>query len=601
MKSLSIRTKLVIACALTVAIGMGILSFANIFAAKNAVTDLVSQQSQIQIDSNTREIESWAQDKINILSSLKPILASTDKTSYLQQAQSSGGFKITYIGSATKQMDFSHDAGLPDDYDPTTRPWYQMAANAGHAILTTPYADASAEGGLVVSIAVPAIENNQVQAVIAADIGLDAIIKSTNSLKPTSNSFAYLVSGEGKIIAHPDSTLSLKDATNVFSKYGISQLKQVASQDKQLASASLNNQQYWLKAKQIAGTDWILVIALNQADILAGVNNMQIQAISTSIFMIVLAAIALTILVRILLKRLGSLRDALQNIASGEGDLTQRLDTSGNDELAEVGKSFNLFVEKIAATLRSIRDTVESVHIASNEIAAGNTDLARRTESSAASLQETSSSMQEISSTIQQTADASVSAAQLANNTSTAASNGGKIMHQVVNTMQSINDESKHINEIINVIEGIAFQTNILALNAAVEAARAGTYGTGFAVVAAEVRSLAQRSAQSAKEIKELIENNVRHVGEGSELVEKAGIAMGDIVTEVNHVTAIIDEIKVATKEQSLGISQIEIAVQQLDGSTQQNAALVQESAAAADSLLEQARRLAAAIAGFKL
>jgi len=328
---------------------------------------------------------------------------------------------------------------------------------------------------------------------------------------------------------------------------------------------------------------------------------MRLQAVITGIVMIALAALALTLLTRALLRRLGRLKDALQNIACGEGDLTQRLDQSGQDELSLVGVSFNQFVDKIAGTLRSIRQTTDSVHLASDEIAAGNTDLARRTEGAAASLQQTSSSMEELSSTVKQTADSGNAAVQLADSARHAAREGGELMRGVVETMQGINDNAARIGDIIGVIDGIAFQTNILALNAAVEAARAGEHGAGFAVVASEVRALAQRSAQSAREIKALIDTNVSRVSHGSEQVRQAGDAMDRIVSEVQRVTDIISEIKVATSEQSLGISQIEIAVQQLDGMTQQNAALVQESAAAADSLRDQAQTLARAVAGFKL
>ncbi|GAA0772983.1 methyl-accepting chemotaxis protein [Castellaniella ginsengisoli] len=600
IRTLSIRAKLVLASAATVAIAMGLLAAANLYSAQHTVRALVAAQTESLINSNAREIESWARDKISVLSSLRPVALAAAPEPFLLQAQHSGRFKVAYVGGADKTMKFSEPLTLPGDYDPTTRPWYALAAQAGKPVLTQPYLDA-ASNGLVLSVSVPVQENGQTRAVIGADIGLDDIVASTRALRPSEHSFAYLVSGDGKIIAHPDTRLSLKPATEVFADFDIPQLRQLADQPGELAQVESAAGRYWLSAHRIQGTDWLLAVALDQGDLLAGVRQMRLQAILTSLVMIALAALVLALLTRTLLRRLGLLKDALQNIASGEGDLTQRLDQTGHDELAQVGSSFNQFVDKIAGTLRSIRQTTDSVHLASDEIAAGNSDLARRTEGAAASLQETSSSMEELSSTVKQTADSGNAAVQLADSARTAAREGGELMRRVVETMQGMNENAARITDIIGVIDSIAFQTNILALNAAVEAARAGEHGAGFAVVASEVRSLAQRSAQSAREIKALIDTNVTHVAHGGEQVRQAGAAMDRIVSEVQRVTDIINEIKVATSEQSLGISQIEIAVQQLDGMTQQNAALVQESAAAADSLRDQAQTLARAVAGFKL
>ncbi|WP_323011221.1 methyl-accepting chemotaxis protein [Castellaniella sp.] len=601
LRSLSIRAKLVLASALTVAIAMVLLATANVLSAQLTVKDLVGQQTSSLIKSNAREIESWARDKKDILSSVAPVAMNEDPVPYLQQAQQSGRFMQTYIGrQATKQMLTNAPLHLPDGYDPTTRPWYIDAVKEGGPILTAPYQDASS-GKIILSVATPVASGGKVQAVIAGDITLDDVVASTRALRPTENSFAYLVAGDGSIIAHPDPALTLKPATDVFPRYNLQRLQQLADNPGELGDTIIAGPVYWLTAHPIADTGWMLVVALNQDDVLAGVRQMRWQAVITGIIMILLAATALTLLARTLLRRLGSLKDALQDIASGEGDLTLRLDQTGHDELSQVGASFNQFVGKIAGTLRSIRQTTDSVHVASDEIAAGNADLARRTEGNAASLQETSSSMEELSSTVKQTADAGNAAVVLANSARDAANQGGVLMGQVVETMQGMNDNASKIGDIIGVIDSIAFQTNILALNAAVEAARAGEHGKGFAVVASEVRALAQRSAQSAREIKSLIDTNVAQVAHGGDRVRQAGEAMDKIVSEVQRVTDIINEIKVATNEQSLGISQIEIAVQQLDGATQQNAALVQQSAAAADSLRDQAQALAQAVAGFKL
>ncbi|HEY8606887.1 MAG TPA: methyl-accepting chemotaxis protein, partial [Noviherbaspirillum sp.] len=241
------------------------------------------------------------------------------------------------------------------------------------------------------------------------------------------------------------------------------------------------------------------------------------------------------------------------------------------------------------------------IGVASREIASGNADLSSRTESQASSLEETASSMEELTSTVKQNAENARQANQLVVSASDVALRGGEVVGQVVQTMASIKDSSRKIVDIIGVIDGIAFQTNILALNAAVEAARAGEQGRGFAVVAAEVRSLAQRSAGAAKEIKSLIGDSVEKVDAGSNLVDVAGKTMGEIVTSVKHVADIMNEISAASQEQSSGIEEVNRAIAQMDEMTQQNAALVEQAAAAADSMQTQAAALAQAVAVFRV
>ena len=255
----------------------------------------------------------------------------------------------------------------------------------------------------------------------------------------------------------------------------------------------------------------------------------------------------------------------------------------------------------VETTIGAVRVSAESITTASTEIASGNLDLSQRTESAASSLQQTASSMEQLTATVRQSAESAVQAKNLAASAAQVALRGGAVVSQVVTTMDDINGSSKKIADIIGTIDGIAFQTNILALNAAVEAARAGEQGRGFAVVASEVRSLAQRSAEAAREIKSLIGASVSSVDSGGALVQEAGSTMGEIVAGIQRVSDIIGEISAATSEQSRGIGQVNQAVSQLDGMTQQNAALVEQSAAAADSLREQAGELAQVVGAFRL
>ncbi|NGT17477.1 methyl-accepting chemotaxis protein [Achromobacter insolitus] len=302
---------------------------------------------------------------------------------------------------------------------------------------------------------------------------------------------------------------------------------------------------------------------------------------------------------RVVLRPLRAVSESFDKIAGG--DLTVRVEVSSTNEIGTLMAAVKRMQESLTRTVSAVRRGVDEINVGSREISAGNTDLSSRTEEQAASLEETAASMEQLASTVKQNADNARQANQLAASASDVAERGGLAVSEVVDTMQEISASSRKISEIVSVIDGIAFQTNILALNAAVEAARAGEQGKGFAVVAGEVRSLAQRSAQAAKEIKGLIEDSVAKVGAGSQQVERAGATMQEIVASVKRVTDIMGEISAASEEQSSGIDQVNRAVSQMDEVTQQNAALVEEAAAAAGSLQEQAERLAEAVAVFKI
>jgi methyl-accepting chemotaxis protein len=316
---------------------------------------------------------------------------------------------------------------------------------------------------------------------------------------------------------------------------------------------------------------------------------------------IILAAIltGAMVLIRSIREPLREANELASRIA--QGDLSARIDTSRGDEFGDLMKSLARMNEALAQMVQQVRQSTDSIATASAEIATGNHDLSVRTEQTSSNLQSTASAMEELTSTVSHSADNARQASQLASSASTVAQKGGAVVQEVVSTMGEINASSKKIADIIGVIDGIAFQTNILALNAAVEAARAGEQGRGFAVVAGEVRSLAGRSAEAAKEIKALINTSVQKVDSGAQLVSQAGDTMNEIVQSVRRVADVISEITAAAGEQSTGIAQVNTSIANLDQMTQQNAALVEQSAAAAQSLREQADQLAQAVAVFKL
>jgi len=339
-----------------------------------------------------------------------------------------------------------------------------------------------------------------------------------------------------------------------------------------------------------------------QVDAASGFSSARSFMIIMGLLAVGISVVAAIVITRGLLKQLGGEPDYTASIAGSiaNGDLSISIDTNGNDKdslLSEMKEMRDSLVDIVG----QVRSGTETIGTASREIAAGNIDLSSRTEMQASSLEKTASAMEELTSTVKQNADNAREANQLASAASDVAIKGGKVVSEVVNTMSSIDASAKKIVDIIGVIDGIAFQTNILALNAAVEAARAGEQGRGFAVVASEVRNLAQRSAGAAKEIKMLIDDSVEKVGAGTKLVGQAGVTMDEVVASVRRVTDIMSEIANASQEQSAGIEQVNVSIIEMDSMTQQNAALVEEAAAAAQSLQDQAAELSRVVSIFKL
>jgi methyl-accepting chemotaxis protein len=335
----------------------------------------------------------------------------------------------------------------------------------------------------------------------------------------------------------------------------------------------------------------------------AGVSNL-VKAVGMVLAVVVAAAVAVGVLVafavsRSIVKPLAEAQALATHIANG--DLTREVSVQGSDEAAQTLQSLKRMTDSLRRIVGEVRSSADSIQTASSEVATGNLDLSQRTEQTASNLQQAASAIDHLSGNVRHSAESAHTANQLASSAAEVAARGGAVVSQVVATMDEIHASSKKIADIIGVIDGIAFQTNILALNAAVEAARAGEQGRGFAVVAGEVRSLAQRSAEAAREIKSLIGTSVERVDAGSRLVQDAGSTMNDIVASVKRVCDTISEITAAVTEQSAGIGEVNGTVTQLDQMTQQNAALVEQSAAAADSLKEQANKLATAVSSFRI
>jgi methyl-accepting chemotaxis protein len=593
----TLRSKILAISTATVVCALAITGAATYHIVRGSTFQTIEQDLDAITAGNTMAIDQWVAAKGLAVRAAAGVIEHGDPQGFAAHMGQASGFPITTVGWEDKS--FKSTTSTPPDYDPTARPWYKTAVQAGKLTLTKPYGD-STTGVPYVAFVAPMMRDGALQGVISGAVPLDGVREVVSAIRPTPGSLGFVVSRDGQVLAHADTKLLLKPAADISPLLTPQALAGLATATEPL-EVELGGSAKLLKARPVQGTDWLLVVALDKAEATSGLRSV-LQTLGIAIVLLALLAAAVSAaLTTQSFRRLSQVRDAMDKIGSGGGDLTQRLPVSGRDEVAQIAASFNAFVEQIGSVLKDVRGGVESMKTATDEIKLGNLDLSNRTEESASSLQQTSASLSQLTANVRQSAEAAAMATRLAQTASASATKGGEVVGGAVSTMDDISRASSKIGEIIGVIDAIAFQTNILALNAAVEAARAGEQGRGFAVVASEVRSLAHRSATAAKEIKALIDASGASVAIGTQRVRAAGQTMGEIVDGIQRVSQIIVEINGAMTEQSVGIGQINQAVAEMDRATQQNAALVEESTAASSVLNEQAHHLSRTVAGFTL
>lgn len=598
----SIRFRILFACLATLVLALAVTATVGY--------RLTAYYGEVTIEQNLRTvslesaqaISKWVSDSTRILSSIDERQIQGDLKVFLTQLRSSGGFTTAFVAYpdktlvSTSNFDRTSDRG---SVDPTTRPYYMEAVRSRHLIMTEPYAGQLSQD-LRVTFSRPIMVGDTLKCVIGTVISLSAVSAGISQIHPTKSSFAFVVGGDGRIIAHPDSQLDLRAATELDPKLTGDLLSRLRSSHTP-KEILIRGAEKLLYAQEIAGTGWTLIVALDDDEAKVGLRAMVRAQIVSSAVLALIATLLLAVLTAGPFRRLMQARNAMYEIAAGNGDLTKKLDDEGNDEVSQIARSFNLFVQKLNLILCDIRQRSEDMLQIANEISQGNRSLSERTEEAASSLQQTAASMEQICITVSQSEGLAIEANIAADCASQLALHGGSVVADAASTMASISDSSKRIADIIGVIDGITAQTNILALNAAVEAARAKEHGRGFAVVAGEVRVLAQRCAHAASEIKQLVDGSAVTINEGVDLASAAKTSMDETVQRVRAVSTLVTRISVAAREQSDGIGQVNRAVQQLDDMTQQNAALVEESSAIADLLKEHAIELSGLIAEFRL
>lgn len=596
----TLRVKIAFICLLTISVALTAACTINYWVGSTYNDETIARDLQTITNGYAGSIGEWIKARKSMASAIGPEQLGESAQDAVTQLMASGGFSSAYVGFPNKDVVRNRGhAPVKAGYDPTVRPWYRSVTEAGGVVLTEPYRDANT-GGLVVTFAAPVMKDDSLLGVVGADIPLDSVIAVVNSIHPTPSSFAFLVSSNGKVIAHPDSKLILKEASVIAPELDAAGLARLSTANKP-PCVLIDGQSKLLKASKIPGTDWTLVTALDAAEATAGMRATAKTSIGLTLAVSIGAFILTLALLSVPFRRLRLAVEAMQSIASADADLSRRLPESADDEITSVCRAFNAFICKIEEVLARVHASSMNVKGAASEIASANQNVASRTESTASALQQTAGAMNQLNDAIQESAQAVGSANTLAARASSLAEEGGSVVVQMVTTMAEIAGASKQVSDITGVIDGIAFQTNILALNAAVEAARAGEMGRGFAVVAAEVRALAQRSATAAREIKRLLEQSGDVVESGHGQASRVGHAMHEMSASIKALSSTMATLDVTFAEQTRGVSEVRRTVMQLDDSAQRNAAVVEQTSAATDALRDEAQRLYEQVDQFKL
>ena len=627
-KNLRFSHKILLAASLIVIAAFSLFTLYNDFLQRNAIRNNLDNYLNEMGSVTANNIQTWLGGRILLAENLAESIANTPEptqvTNLLEQKTLSRTFMAVYFGDSQGGFTIRPDSKMPDGYDPRTRPWYKDALNTSTSSLTEPYIDA-ATGQMVISIGAPVRKAGQTLGVVGADLTLQAITDSINALNFNGMGYAFLISADGEILVHPDKTLVKK------------QLKDIYPQDTPAINAGFSEIQAdgktrivtFTPVKGLGTVNWYVGLSIDKEQAFAALSEFRTSAIITTVIAVVSIIALLGLLIRLLMQPLHVMTRAMQNIAEGEGDLTRRLAVESQDEFGTLGSAFNRFVERIHSSISEVASATEQVNeVALRVVSASNSSMlnsdeqASRTNSVAAAINELGAAAQEIARNAAQASHQASDARGLAEE-------GQQVVERSISSMQklsqmlgtssghieSLNDKTVNIGQILEVITSISQQTNLLALNAAIEAARAGEAGRGFAVVADEDRNLAHRTQESAQQVQKMIEElqisardsvntmeeSQRHSQDSVEIANRAGERLISVTERIGEIDGMNQSVATATEEQTSVVESINMDITEINTLNQEGVENLQSTLRACSDLEQQAARLKQLVGSFRI
>lgn len=625
--ALKFRHKILLAASIIVVLAFALFTLYNDYLQRNTITKNLENSVAQAGELTATGIQSWLSGRILILENLGQNVArqgtKSDLGGLVGQPSLTSTFQFTYIGDTEGVFTQRPDAEMPAGYDPRKRPWYTSTVTADKTIISAPYL--ASVGGLVVTIASPIKINGKLAGVAGGDLSLETLVKIVNSVEFGGLGHAFLVSGDGQVIVSPDKDQVMKNLKDIYPG-------QTLTLDKKLREVTLNGQQRLLSFAPISGlpgADWYIGLSIDKDKAYAPLGEFRTSALIAMVVAVIVIALLLSLLISALMRPLTAMGRAMQDIAQGEGDLTRRLNIQGKDEFAELGGSFNQFVERVHASISEVssatllvHDLSQRVEQSSNSSILGFDEQSARTNSVAAAINELGAATQEIA---RNASDASAQASQAREQ----AEDSRAVVEKTIQAMtglsskisdsctqiETLNTSTENIGQILDVIKSISQQTNLLALNAAIEAARAGEAGRGFAVVADEVRNLAHRTQESADQVHKMIgelqqgsHDAVENMNQSQassrdsvDVANQAGIRLTSVTQRISEIDGMNQSVAAATEEQTAVVETLNVDISQINMLNQQGVANLNETLSDCAALSQQAGRLKQLVASFKI